>query len=67
MGQEESTLATAAGPPATLEERSLEAVADYIKTGNVRRIVVLTGAGISTAAGSKLAYESVGWMQLTAV
>ncbi|KAL7910261.1 DHS-like NAD/FAD-binding domain-containing protein [Trichoderma velutinum] len=51
MGQEESTLAAASGPPATLEDRSLEAVADYIKSGNARRIVVLTGAGISTAAG----------------
>ncbi|KAL7800158.1 DHS-like NAD/FAD-binding domain-containing protein [Trichoderma ceciliae] len=51
MGQEESTLADASGPPATLEERSLKAVAEFIKTGNVRRIVVLTGAGISTAAG----------------
>ncbi|KAL7948539.1 DHS-like NAD/FAD-binding domain-containing protein [Trichoderma barbatum] len=51
MGQEESTLAAASGPSATLEERSLEAVADYIKSGNARRIVVLTGAGISTAAG----------------
>ncbi|RFU79789.1 nad-dependent deacetylase sirtuin-2 [Trichoderma arundinaceum] len=51
MGQEESTLADASGPPATLEERSLEAVAEFIKSGNVRRIVVLTGAGISTAAG----------------
>ncbi|KAL6820837.1 DHS-like NAD/FAD-binding domain-containing protein [Trichoderma sp. SZMC 28015] len=51
MGQEESHLAAASGPPATLEERSLEAVADYIKSGNARRIVVLTGAGISTAAG----------------
>ncbi|KAJ4857077.1 sir2 family domain-containing protein [Trichoderma breve] len=51
MGQEESHLASASGPPATLEERSLEAVADYIKSGNARRIVVLTGAGISTAAG----------------
>jgi NAD-dependent histone deacetylase SIR2 len=54
MGQEESTLADAHGVPATLEERSLEAVAEYIKSGDVRRIVVLTGAGISTAAGSKL-------------
>ncbi|KAK4074529.1 uncharacterized protein Triagg1_5125 [Trichoderma aggressivum f. europaeum] len=51
MGQEESHLAAASGPPATLRERSLEAVADYIKSGNARRIVVLTGAGISTAAG----------------
>lgn len=42
------------GPPATLSERSLAAVADYIKSGRSKRIVVLTGAGISTAAGSKL-------------
>jgi NAD-dependent histone deacetylase SIR2 len=41
------------GPPATLSERSLAAVADYIKSGRSKRIVVLTGAGISTAAGSK--------------
>jgi NAD-dependent histone deacetylase SIR2 len=41
------------GPPATLTERSLAAVADYIKSGRSKRIVVLTGAGISTAAGSK--------------
>lgn len=54
MGQEESTLADAHGPPETLQERSLEAVAEYIKHGDARRIVVLTGAGISTAAGSKL-------------
>lgn len=53
MGQEESTLADAHGPPETLQERSLEAVAEYIKSGDARRIVVLTGAGISTAAGSK--------------
>ncbi|PNP37447.1 hypothetical protein TGAMA5MH_10682 [Trichoderma gamsii] len=51
MGQEESTLADAHGPPETLQERSLEAVAEYIKSGDARRIVVLTGAGISTAAG----------------
>lgn len=53
MGQEESTFADARGPPETLQERSLEAVAEHIKSGDARRIVVLTGAGISTAAGSK--------------
>ncbi|KAK5991164.1 NAD-dependent protein deacetylase hst2-1 [Cladobotryum mycophilum] len=51
MGQEESTMAAAGGPPATLADRTLEAVAAYIKSGNAKRIVVLTGAGISTAAG----------------
>lgn len=40
------------GPPKALSERSLAAVAEYIKTGRDKRIVVLTGAGISTAAGS---------------
>lgn len=40
-------------PPQTLSERSIAAVADYIKNGNAKRIVVMTGAGISTAAGSK--------------
>lgn len=53
MGQEESTPSAAYGPPATLQERSLEAVAEHIKSGKARRIVVMTGAGISTAAGSK--------------
>ncbi|OAA36666.1 NAD-dependent deacetylase sirtuin-2 [Metarhizium rileyi] len=51
MGQEESTLVDESVPPETLTERSLSAVADYIKTGRTKRIVVLTGAGISTAAG----------------
>ncbi|KAF9776416.1 hypothetical protein IL306_005403 [Fusarium sp. DS 682] len=50
MGQEESSMSYG-GPPATLTERSLDAVAEYIKTGRDKRIVVLTGAGISTAAG----------------
>lgn len=40
-------------PPQTLSERSISAIADYIKSGNVKRIVVMTGAGISTAAGSE--------------
>ncbi|RGP63007.1 nad-dependent histone deacetylase sir2 [Fusarium longipes] len=50
MGQEESSMSYS-GPPATLSERSLAAVAEYIKSGRSKRIVVLTGAGISTAAG----------------
>ncbi|KAI5467904.1 DHS-like NAD/FAD-binding domain-containing protein [Mariannaea sp. PMI_226] len=50
MGQEESTLVDN-GPPKTLTDRSLAAVAEYIKSGKCKRIVVLTGAGISTAAG----------------
>ncbi|KAM5348888.1 hypothetical protein ACJ41O_008711 [Fusarium nematophilum] len=50
MGQDESTLSFG-GPPTSLSDRSLAAVADYIKTGREKRIVVLTGAGISTAAG----------------
>jgi NAD+-dependent protein deacetylase SIR2 len=51
MGQDESTLQDA--PPVTLEARTLEAVASHVKSGKVSRIVVLSGAGISTAAGSK--------------
>jgi NAD+-dependent protein deacetylase SIR2 len=38
-------------PPRTLSSRSLGAVADYIKDGRPKRIVVMTGAGISTSAG----------------
>ncbi|KAF5013667.1 hypothetical protein FDECE_359 [Fusarium decemcellulare] len=50
MGQDESSMGYG-GPPKSLSERSLAAVAEYIKTGRTKRIVVLTGAGISTAAG----------------
>ncbi|KAK4156770.1 DHS-like NAD/FAD-binding domain-containing protein [Chaetomidium leptoderma] len=50
MGQEQSYI-TEDTPPLTLSDRSLAAVADLIKTGYARRIVVMTGAGISTAAG----------------
>jgi NAD-dependent histone deacetylase SIR2 len=38
-------------PPRTLSSRSLDAVAEYIKDGRPKRIVVMTGAGISTSAG----------------
>lgn len=52
MGQEESTMVDESVVPVTLTERSLSAVADYIKSGKVKRVVVMAGAGISTAAGS---------------
>ncbi|KAI0172576.1 NAD-dependent deacetylase sirtuin-2 [Hypoxylon sp. FL1284] len=51
MGQESSRLIDPDTPPETLSERSLRAVAQLIKDGAAKRIVVLTGAGISTAAG----------------
>ncbi|KAI1080074.1 NAD-dependent deacetylase sirtuin-2 [Whalleya microplaca] len=51
MGQEQSGLVDETTPPQTLSERSLAAVASLIKNGHAKRIVVMTGAGISTAAG----------------
>ncbi|KAL1846674.1 Sir2 histone deacetylase Hst2 [Diaporthe australafricana] len=51
MGQDQSGLIEDDTPPTTLSERSLSAVAQMIKDGHARRIVVMTGAGISTAAG----------------
>lgn len=52
MGQENSVVSDDT-PPSTLSERSLEAVAEFVKSGQCRRILVMTGAGISTAAGSE--------------
>ncbi|KAI1460166.1 NAD-dependent deacetylase sirtuin-2 [Annulohypoxylon moriforme] len=51
MGQEQSSLVDPDTPPDTLSERSLHAVAELIKKGGAKKIVVMTGAGISTAAG----------------
>ncbi|KAF1979762.1 NAD-dependent deacetylase sirtuin-2 [Bimuria novae-zelandiae CBS 107.79] len=51
MGQDESHMVDENTPPETLKSRTLEAVAEYIKDGRARRIVVMTGAGISTSAG----------------
>lgn len=51
MGNESSTPVAEDVPPVTLYGRTVEAVADYIKKNNVRRVVVMTGAGISTSAG----------------
>ncbi|KAL2876117.1 Sir2 histone deacetylase Hst2 [Colletotrichum sp. CLE4] len=51
MGNEESTMLDESFQPKTLDSRSLDAIADYIKSGDVKKIAVMTGAGISTAAG----------------
>ncbi|KAI2639355.1 DHS-like NAD/FAD-binding domain-containing protein [Xylaria nigripes] len=51
MGQESSSLVPDDVPPDTLSERSVPAIADFIRSGRAKRIVVMTGAGISTAAG----------------
>lgn len=51
MGNENSTLIGDDEPTQTLESRDLAAVAKLIRDGKVKRIVVMTGAGISTAAG----------------
>ncbi|CAJ2504401.1 Uu.00g117950.m01.CDS01 [Anthostomella pinea] len=51
MGQETSHVLPPDTPPQTLSERSIRAVAELIKDGRAKRIVVMTGAGISTAAG----------------
>ncbi|KAI0195793.1 SIR2 family histone deacetylase, partial [Xylaria flabelliformis] len=51
MGQETSSLVSEDTRPDTLSDRSVSAVADLIRSGRAKRIVVMTGAGISTAAG----------------
>ncbi|RMJ22136.1 Sir2 family [Aspergillus sp. HF37] len=51
MGNEPSTLVDEETPPSVLEARNIDAVAKYINEKHVRRIVVMVGAGISTAAG----------------
>lgn len=44
MGQEESRMVDDKTPPETLESRSVEAIAKYIKDGKVKRIVVMVSA-----------------------
>ncbi|KKK12201.1 hypothetical protein ARAM_003807 [Aspergillus rambellii] len=51
MGNESSTVVDEHTPPSVLEARTMEAVAKYIQQKEVRRIVVMVGAGISTSAG----------------
>lgn len=38
-------------PPKSLPSRDIEGIAQFILEGRAKRIVVLTGAGISTSAG----------------
>ncbi|MCJ1379632.1 Sir2 histone deacetylase Hst2 [Xylographa soralifera] len=51
MGQEASSFVDEHTPPQTLDARSVEAVAEFIIDAKVEKIVVMTGAGISTSAG----------------
>ncbi|KAI9708393.1 MAG: Sir2 histone deacetylase Hst2 [Bogoriella megaspora] len=51
MGQEGSSPIDESVPPESLSSRTIDGVAEYIKSGKARRIVVMTGAGISTSAG----------------
>lgn len=51
MGQENSMPIDPSVPPTSLKARDLESVAEYITCGKAKRIVVMTGAGISTSAG----------------
>ncbi|KAK0263838.1 Sir2 histone deacetylase Hst2 [Friedmanniomyces endolithicus] len=51
MGNEESSPIDESVPPQTLSSRTLEGLAEYIKSGKASKIVVMTGAGISTSAG----------------
>ncbi|KAF9701115.1 hypothetical protein EKO04_001151 [Ascochyta lentis] len=51
MGNEESSMVDPSTKPHTLSARTTDALAKYIQDGKARKIVVLTGAGISTSAG----------------
>jgi len=51
MGQEGSTPVDESVAPQTLESRTLESLAKLMKDGKVKKVVVMTGAGISTSAG----------------
>jgi NAD-dependent histone deacetylase SIR2 len=54
MGQENShEMVDPNAPPYTLSARTLDAIADYMRDegGRPKKIVVMTGAGISTSAG----------------
>ncbi|KAF2625680.1 NAD-dependent deacetylase sirtuin-2 [Macroventuria anomochaeta] len=51
MGNEESTVVDPSTRPFALSARTTEALAKYIEAGKAKKIVVLTGAGISTSAG----------------
>lgn len=51
MGQDPSTPVDESVPPTTLQSLTVEGVADLLKSGRAKRVVVMAGAGISTSAG----------------
>ncbi|SMR56526.1 unnamed protein product [Zymoseptoria tritici ST99CH_3D1] len=51
MGNESSSPLDESIPPSTLSGRTIDALASYIKSGQCKKVVVMTGAGISTSAG----------------
>ncbi|KJX97378.1 NAD-dependent histone deacetylase SIR2 like protein [Zymoseptoria brevis] len=51
MGNEGSSPIDESIPPSTLSGRTIDALASYIKSGQCKKVVVMTGAGISTSAG----------------
>ncbi|SMY25719.1 unnamed protein product [Zymoseptoria tritici ST99CH_1A5] len=51
MGNEGSSPLEESIPPSTLSGRTVDALASYIKSGQCKKVVVMTGAGISTSAG----------------
>lgn len=51
MGNEGSSPVDESTPPNTLAGRTIEALAEYMKSGKAKNVVVMTGAGISTSAG----------------
>lgn len=51
MGNESSTLVDDSTPPDTLSSRTIAGLAEYIQSPKCKRIVILSGAGISTSAG----------------
>ncbi|KKY13365.1 putative cytochrome p450 [Diplodia seriata] len=51
MGQDESSVVDESVPPSTLDSRSLDGIAKYIRDGGAKRVVFMVGAGISTSAG----------------
>ncbi|OJT08098.1 NAD-dependent protein deacetylase hst2-1 [Trametes pubescens] len=51
MGNDQSHAGPHDGPPEVLEERDLASVAKYMKSPECRRVFVMLGAGVSTAAG----------------
>ncbi|SMQ52072.1 unnamed protein product [Zymoseptoria tritici ST99CH_3D7] len=51
MGNEGSSPIDESIPPSTLSGRTIDALASYIKSGHCKKVVVMTGAGISTSAG----------------